>query len=219
MADWVTISQVATAGGTLVLALATFSAVKSANRAARVAEEALLAGVRPILIPSREDDLAERVRFGDGEIQTVAGHGAVFHIPTDGPNRGNVYLSIALRNGGNGLAVIQGWHVDIPTEGVASQDMPELNLFRRQQRDLYVPPGYTGFWQGAIRDRDDPDYERLYGVDAAGGERRIVIDVLYSDYAGAQRAVVRFSISEWEGVPGDRADVLRYWNVDGESPR
>ena len=45
MADWVTISALATAGGTLVLAGATFSSVKSANRAARVAERSLLAGL------------------------------------------------------------------------------------------------------------------------------------------------------------------------------
>ena len=34
-ADWVTISALATAVGTLVLALATFASVRSANRAAR----------------------------------------------------------------------------------------------------------------------------------------------------------------------------------------
>ena len=48
MADWVTISSLATAGGTLVLALATFGSVRSANRSARVAEESLLASVRPL---------------------------------------------------------------------------------------------------------------------------------------------------------------------------
>jgi hypothetical protein len=42
MADWVTISSLATADGTLVLAVATFSSVKSANRSARVAERAPL---------------------------------------------------------------------------------------------------------------------------------------------------------------------------------
>jgi len=41
MADWVTISSLATAGGTLVLAAATYTAVHSANRSARIAERAL----------------------------------------------------------------------------------------------------------------------------------------------------------------------------------
>ncbi len=64
MADWVTISSLATAGGTLVLAVATFSSVRSANRSARIAEQSLLLGLRPILIPSRDEDpsRADRVR-------------------------------------------------------------------------------------------------------------------------------------------------------------
>ena len=75
MADWVTILLAGHRGGTLVLAVATFSSVRSANRSARVAELSLLAGLRPVLIPSREDDPAERVRFGDGQT-LVPGHGA-----------------------------------------------------------------------------------------------------------------------------------------------
>jgi hypothetical protein len=51
VADWVTISALSTAGGTLVLAGATFASVRSANRAARVAERSLLAGLRPVLVP------------------------------------------------------------------------------------------------------------------------------------------------------------------------
>jgi len=35
--DWVTISALATAGGTLILAVSTFASVRSANRAARAA--------------------------------------------------------------------------------------------------------------------------------------------------------------------------------------
>jgi len=47
--DSVTVSALATAGGTLVLAVATFASVRSANRAARAAERSLLAGLRPLL--------------------------------------------------------------------------------------------------------------------------------------------------------------------------
>ena len=91
MADWVTISALATAGGTLVLAVATFSSVRSANRSARVAERSLLEGVRPVLIPSREEDPIERVRFGDDVIVNVPGHGAAATVRDD-----NVYLALAL---------------------------------------------------------------------------------------------------------------------------
>ena len=41
-ADWATVASLATALGTLVLAVATFSAVRSGNRTARAAELSLL---------------------------------------------------------------------------------------------------------------------------------------------------------------------------------
>jgi len=47
--DWPTISSLATAGGTLVLGVATFASVRSGNRAARTAERALQVGLRPVL--------------------------------------------------------------------------------------------------------------------------------------------------------------------------
>jgi hypothetical protein len=65
MTDWVTISALATAGGTLVLAAATFASVRSSNRSARVAEEALLAAMRPLLMPSRLEDSPVKVGFAD----------------------------------------------------------------------------------------------------------------------------------------------------------
>ena len=59
--DWATVSSLATAAGTLVLAIATFSSVRSANRSARVAELTLLSGLRPVLVPSRPEHPSERI--------------------------------------------------------------------------------------------------------------------------------------------------------------
>jgi hypothetical protein len=67
VADWVTISALATAGGTLVLAGATFASVRSANRSSRVAERSLLATQRPLLMPSRLQDDPQKVGFADGK--------------------------------------------------------------------------------------------------------------------------------------------------------
>jgi hypothetical protein len=211
MADWVTISSLATAGGTLVLAVATFGSVRSANRAARVAERSLLAGVRPILIPSHEDDPDEYVRFGDGVVLTVKGHGGALTV-----ENGRVYLAIALRNGGAGLAVIHGWRTEV-TELTGGAPPPTLDDFRRQTRDLYIPAGYSGFWQGAVRDPDDPSYDELRA--AAESQQRVMVDLLYGDHEGGQRTITRFGINRGEEVGGDRAEVLRYWNVDREDPR
>jgi hypothetical protein len=65
VADWATLSSLGTAGGTLVLAVATFASVRSSNRAARASERALMAGLRPVLAPSRLEDPPEKVGFVD----------------------------------------------------------------------------------------------------------------------------------------------------------
>ena len=65
--DWVTISSLGTAGGTLVLAGATFSAVRSANRSARIAEQGLQEQRRPLLVNARLDDPLQKVMFADGQ--------------------------------------------------------------------------------------------------------------------------------------------------------
>ena len=61
MADWATISALATAGGTLALAGVTVASVRSANRTARLAEQSLLAGLRPLLMPARPEDAPQQV--------------------------------------------------------------------------------------------------------------------------------------------------------------
>ena len=51
MADITTIAELGTAGGTLILAVTTCGSVRSANRAARVAERSLELGLRPLHDP------------------------------------------------------------------------------------------------------------------------------------------------------------------------
>src|SRR5207248_2562173 len=153
MADWTTISALSTAGGTLVLAAATFASVRTAHRAARATERALLAGIRPVLVPSRFEDPPEKVGFQDEHWVKVEGGRASAEI-----GDGVIYFAIALRNVGQGLAVLDRWdfHPERP-----DGDFPhrEPDVFRRLSRDLYVPANYLGFWQGAIRDVDDPLFD------------------------------------------------------------
>ncbi len=228
MADWVTISSLATAGGTLILAVATYQSVRSANRTARVAERSLLEGVRPVLIPSREDDPVERVRFGDAVTLEVSGHGAAVRFSDD-----QIYLAIALRNGGSGLAVLHGWRARIqgtndvrsvrammlheaPEQLAPVDQCPELSEFRRQQLDLYIAAGETGYWQGAIRDPEEAGYAEIRH--ALARNDALWVDLLYGDYEGGQRTIVRVRVSEQEET-GARATILRYWNLDRENPR
>src|SRR5205085_1089664 len=187
MADWATISSLATAGGTLVLAVATFSSVRSANRSARVAEQSLLVGVRPLLMPSRLEDPTQKVNWVDQHWAHLKGSRASVEI-----DDGKVYLAASLRNAGAGVAIIQGWHVAV-AERLENRDLPVAEEFRRQTRDLYVPSGDIGFWQAAIRDQSDPQYREL--VDGIQGRRFLVLTLLYSDQEGGQRTMSRFLLS------------------------
>src|SRR5437588_3277956 len=96
MADWTTISALATAGGTLVLAVATFASVRSANAAARTAERTLQAGLRPVLFPSRSDDPPRKVVWGDRHFAMLNGARAKLEIEGD-----VIYLTMGLRNMGS----------------------------------------------------------------------------------------------------------------------
>jgi hypothetical protein len=209
-ADWATVSALATAGGTLVLAVATFAAVRSANRSARVTERALLAGIRPVLVPSRLEDPPEKVGFADDHWLKVDGGRAVVEVTEE-----SIYVAMALRNVGSGLAVLDRWDLftDPPTTDRAHRE-PEA--FRRLTRDIYVPAGDRGFWQGAFRDRADP----VFGAarEAVDEGRTITVDLLYGDHEGGQRTISRFALiprvdGQWV------TSVSRHWNLDRADPR
>ena len=152
--DWTTVSALATAGGTLVLAVATFASVRSANTAARVAEQALLVGLRPLLLPSGTDDETQKVRFADGRYVGLTGGRSVAEVDGDA-----VFLAMSLRNAGTGIGVIHGWRL-VPGIQTARAAAGPRCLSRAHPR-LYVSPGVVGFWQGAIRDVNDPDHDAL----------------------------------------------------------
>jgi len=213
MSDWSTAASLATAGGTLILAVATFVSVRSANRAARIAEESLLASMRPLLVPSRLDDPMQKVGFVDGHFARVAGSGGTAEIADDGA----VYLTMSVRNVGQGIAVLLGWRLEPNADfRVGRGTHPPVETFRPLTRDLYIPAGDVGFWQGAIRDHDDPDLVFVTGRITA--RERFVIDVLYGDHTGGQRVISRFSLQP-RSDEGWLATVGLHWNVDRPDPK
>jgi hypothetical protein len=211
VADWVTISSLATAGGTLVLALATFSAVRSSNRSARLAERSLLAGMRPVLVGSRLTDPVEKVPFAEGRwFRVEGGHGVAQH------DDGIVYLMMGVRNVGTGLGVLRGWQVRpgiVPTEETPHL---ELDQFRTQMRDIYLPAGDATFWHGALRDADDPMREQV--IDLVDRRATIAIELLYGDGEGGQRVISRFALLP-VGEDAWLINVSRHWNIDRDDPR
>jgi len=216
MADWVTISALASAGGTLVLAGVTVASVRSANRAARVAEQSLLAGQRPLLVPSRTEDPALKVGFQDDVWFSVPGGQGIASA-----THAAVYFVIAIRNVGTGIAVLHGWHLipELQLGPEAHIVAPPLEDFTTLTRDLYVAPGDVGFWQGSFRDpASDGHREARRAVEAP---QRMGVDILYGDFEGGQRVISRFMLTPREAEDGVRwyAAVGRHWNVDRPDPR
>lgn len=223
MADIGTIAEIGTAVGTIFLGAATFASTRSANRAARVSERALLLGLRPVLTPSRPEDPDQDIIFGDGQTFHVSSsHGLVERID------GVIYLAIPLRNVGAGLAVLQRY--DLITDNPVHESRRELEHglharserrygptedFRRQQRDIYIASGDIGFWQAALRD----DTDELHGaVDKViDTPEALSIDLLYGDHEGGQHAVSRFNLVPEED--GWFCTVVFHWLLDGDDPR
>ncbi len=209
--DWATISALVTGAGTMVLALATFASVRSSNRSARIAETALREQRRPVLAPSRLQDPVQKLMFVEGRwVSTPGGRAAAEHAD------GNVYLAISLRNVGSGIGVCQGWVV---TAGLGSSvNMPTHapeERFRLQTRDLYIPAGDIGMWQGALRNPDDP--VRAAVAEAIDARQPLSVELLYSDQVGLQRTITRFGI-----VPAADSwltSVTRHWYLDWDGPR
>jgi hypothetical protein len=206
---WPTWASLATAAGTLVLAVATFASVRSANRSARVAEQALQEQRRPVLVTSRLDDPLQKINFLDGHWVRVTGSGAVAEHED-----GNTYLAVSLRNVGAGIGVLQSWTA---TAGLnASREHADLEQFRAQSRDLYIPAGDVGLWQAALRDPADDAYAPI----AAATQQRepISVELLYTDQVGEQHTISRFNLTpvgdgKWIATAG------RHWFLDRAGPR
>jgi hypothetical protein len=189
-----------------------FAAVRSANRAARVAEAGFLVSLRPVLVTSKLEDPVQKVRWVDDHWSRLAGSQASVELVD-----GSIYLAVSLRNVGSGIAVLFGWAT---MGGLARPDIAHTGpeAFRMQTRDIYIPAGDVGFWQAAIREPDDPDYVALNTLREV---RPFTLELLYGDHEGRQRTITRFGM-----IPrgdGDEAvwfpAVARHWNLDRPDPR
>jgi hypothetical protein len=211
--DWATIASFATALGTLVLALATFGAIRSSNRSARIAERAYLVNLRPVLVTSKLEDPMQKVTWIGDHWSHVAGSQASVELVDD-----IIYLIISLRNVGSGIGVLFGWAV-LPELAYSEVPHTEPDAFRMQNRDIYIAPGDVGFWQAAIRDTNDPGYASL--SKDVRDTQPFTIELLYGDHEGGQRTITRFGI-----VPRTVNDQLlwfpatsRHWYLDRPDPR
>jgi hypothetical protein len=163
-----------------------------------------------VLAPSRLEDPVQKIMFVEGHwVAAAGGRAAAEHVD------GTVYLAISLRNVGSGIGICQGWVVrpfgssrDMPTHAPEEQ-------FRLQTRDLYVPAGDIGMWQGALRNPDDP--VRVGVVDALERGEPITVELLYSDQVGRQRTISRFGLTP--ASDSWLAALSRHWYLDWDGPR
>jgi hypothetical protein len=183
--------------------------VRSANRAARVAENSMLEQLRPLLVASRLEDPAEKVGFQDDRWFRVPGGHGVAEV-----SEGAVYLAMSLRNVGSGIAVLDRW--SLYPERLREEGYGDPENFRRLTRDLYVPPSDRGFWQGALRDSSDELFEQTRAAIVA--RTPLTIDLLYGDFDGGQRVISRFVLMAGPGE-GWLAISSRHWNLDRPQPR
>jgi hypothetical protein len=214
MTDW---AAWGTSVGTLVLAGATFAAIRSSNRSARIAERSLLAGIQPVLVVARRDDPAEEILFADGRVFEAGPDKALFCFEPE-----VIYLGIALRNAGTGIACLRGYLLQAESADAVAADpqglarhrrgdvAPDPASFAQQQRDLYVAPGDTGYWQAALRDPGSLSYEAA--LEALSTQGRLTVDLLYGDLEGGQRTITRF-VCLPGGQQSWRCDVARHWRI------
>jgi hypothetical protein len=209
-ADWVTISALATRAGR-----SSSPSPRSrpcGPRTGRLAwpNARCSPACAPLLIPSRPDDPQQKVSFADEQHLVVDGAGAAAEVGDDA-----VYVAISLRNAGAGIAVLHGWHL-YPERRLGATDQPPVDDFTRLTRDIYIPAGDVGFWQGTFRDRATPAFAEAAA--AIEGRQPLTVDVLYGDHEGGQRTITRFGLLPRRDG-GWIAAASRHWNFDRSDPR
>jgi hypothetical protein len=125
-----------------------------------------------------------------------------------------VYLGIAVRNAGSGIAVLHGW--SFSDRRLGTEPHARLDAFHTLTRDLYIAPNDVGFWQGAFRDPALPEFAAARA--AIDARQEVTVDVLYGDHEGGQRVITRFALMPRDDG-GWMAIASRHWNIDRADPR
>jgi hypothetical protein len=161
------------------------------------------------------------VQFADGRVFEVGPGSPLVHEEDD-----VIYLAIALRNVGAGIAHLRGYRLEPepaqsvlddprgPARHLRGDSPPDASVFAEQQRDLYVAAGDVGFWQAALRHPGTDLFTATTDAVRTGG--RITIDLLYGDHEGGQATITRFVLlcgpeRRW------RCDVAHHWSLDAKT--
>lgn len=209
--DWGIAANLATAAGTLVLAVATFFSIRSANHSNRTAERALQQGLRPILLPSLFTDPVQKIHYADDHWLHVPGGRGILEVTPAA-----AYLGLSVRDIGTGPAVIDAWDI---VDSSRDERRPVAG-YHRLTRDLYVPAGGIGYVQVAAREVTSSAYQAL--ARAERENQSFAVDVLYSDIDGVRHHILRVALNPTPGGDGDgrvwALNEVRHWTVGDPLP-
>jgi hypothetical protein len=161
MVDW---AGWGTSIGTLVLAGATFAAIRSSNeaarsaeRSARLAERSLLASLRPLLTAGPREGPGHQIQFADGRVLELHPGEALFRVEP-----AVIYLALSLRNVGTGIAHLRGYRLE--PESADRVRVDPLGPARHRRGDTTPDPPHSPVNSGtytshpAIPDSGKPRY-------------------------------------------------------------
>ena len=162
MTDWTTVSSLTTGAGTLVLAVATFAAVRSANRAARVAGGSSVgrpAAAAGALAPGR--------RRPEGVLRRRQGRatGRRRAVPRKSTAATSTWASRCATPAGASRYCMAGGSRPARRPSRAGRRRKPSG---RTTRDIFIAPNDVGFWQAAFRDSADRQYDEAVGAVLTG---------------------------------------------------
>ena len=155
------------------------------------------------------------IQFADGRVFETGFGDALVRCKA-----GVIYLALQLRNGGAGVAHLEGYRLEPePAQSVIEDPRgiarhrrgdpaPDPSTFIEQQRDLYIAAGDLGFWQAALRDPAVELYATMSRAITSLG--RVTIDLLYGDIEGGQSTITRFVLLPSQSDKW-RCDVTHHW--------
>ena len=115
---------------------------------------------------------------------------------------------------GAGLAVLRRWHVAVGRPVSPVPDHADPSSFRTLRRDLYIPSNDTGFWQGVIREPEDPLRSEVAA--AIDRDSPLTVQILYGDHEGGQPTITLLALQRDDNGGALIASVGRHCLLDPE---
>lgn len=118
-----------------------------------------------------------------------------------------IYLTMSVRNVGNGVAILHGWRIELSRE-LSGMTRPPVEDFHRLTRDLYVAVGDVTFWQGTYRGSDGTRVLRSEHPNRGTRAPRVGHSLRGSPGRSAGREPIFADSAQWRRLVGDGSATL-----------